>query len=119
VREQNAVHHQHSRSTRLAAPARRIGSGNADRADQLCSPAPAPQVELAIELGPDLRPVRAAISIDMTARDVQVHGRSTGQGNGYRERVASWQGGGGRRAKHTGMGRGLLWVAAACILALL
>lgn len=29
------------------------------------------QVELAIELGDDLQPVRGAVSLDLTARDVQ------------------------------------------------
>jgi 2-keto-4-pentenoate hydratase/2-oxohepta-3-ene-1,7-dioic acid hydratase in catechol pathway len=29
------------------------------------------EVELAIELGPDLAPVRGAVALDLTARDVQ------------------------------------------------
>jgi hypothetical protein len=29
------------------------------------------EVELAIELGPDLTPVRAAVALDLTARDIQ------------------------------------------------
>lgn len=32
------------------------------------------EIELAIELGPDLKPVRAAAALDLTARDVQVGG---------------------------------------------
>eukprot|EP00955_Chlamydomonas_euryale_P085213 364069-Chlamydomonas_euryale.AAC.6 len=34
-----------------------------------CLPA---QVELAVQLGPDLKPVVAAVALDLTARDIQV-----------------------------------------------